>query len=59
MHLLVAFDLEWDPLEMADGEEVQVHTFTLDEALAVTGVDCRCDPEEAALALWLYPGKKD
>jgi ADP-ribose pyrophosphatase len=51
VHLLIAYDLEWDPLEMEDGEEIRVHTFTLDEALAATKVDHRCDPE-AALALW-------
>jgi 8-oxo-dGTP pyrophosphatase MutT (NUDIX family) len=55
VHLLIASDLEWDPLEMDDGEEIQVHTFTLDEALAATRIDYRCDPE-AALALWLYAG---
>ncbi len=53
VQLLVAYDLEWDPLEMEDGEEIRVHTFTLDEALAATREDFRCDPE-AALALWLY-----
>lgn len=53
VHLLVVYDLEWDPLEMEDGEEIRVHTFTLDEALAATREDYRCDPE-AALALWLY-----
>jgi len=53
VHLLTAYDLEWEPLEMEDGEEIRVHTFTLDEALAATRVDYRCDPE-AALALWLY-----
>ncbi|HEU0000108.1 MAG TPA: hypothetical protein VFQ36_04375 [Ktedonobacteraceae bacterium] len=53
VHLLVAYDLEWDPLEMEDGEEVRVHTFTWETALAATKEDCRCDPE-AALALWLY-----
>jgi len=53
VHLQVAYDLEWDPLEMEDGEEIRVHTFVLDEALAATRVDCRFDPE-AALALWLY-----
>jgi ADP-ribose pyrophosphatase YjhB (NUDIX family) len=53
VHLLVAFDLEWDPLEMEDGEEIRVHTFTLDEALAATKEDYRCDPE-AALALRIY-----
>jgi ADP-ribose pyrophosphatase YjhB (NUDIX family) len=57
VHLLVAYDLEWDPLEMDDGEEVRVHTFTLDDALAATKEDYRCDPE-AALALWLYAEKK-
>jgi hypothetical protein len=55
VHLLVAYDLEWDPLEMEDGEEIRVHTFTLDEALAATRADYRCDPE-AALALLLYTG---
>lgn len=53
VHLMVAYDLEWDPLEMEDGEEIRVHTFTLDEALAATREDNRCDPE-AALALHLY-----
>ncbi len=57
VHLLVAYDLEWDPLEMEDGEEIRVHTFTLDEALAVAREDYRCDPE-AALALWLYAHNK-
>ncbi|MFL5587418.1 MAG: NUDIX hydrolase, partial [Ktedonobacteraceae bacterium] len=28
VHLLVARDLEWDPLDMEDGEEILVHTFT-------------------------------
>src|SRR6266496_3842028 len=51
VHLLIADDLEWDPLEMEDGEEIRVHTFTLDEALAATKIDYRFDPE-AALALW-------
>ncbi len=53
VHLLVARDLEWDALDMEDGEEIWVHTFTLDEALAATREDYRCDPE-AALALCLY-----
>ena len=56
VHLLVAQDLEWDPLEMEDGEEIGVHTLTLDEALTATREDYRCDPE-VALALWLYAGK--
>ena len=55
VHLLVAYDLEWDPLEMEDREEIQVLTFTLDDALANTKIDFRCDPE-AVLALWLYAG---
>ena len=53
VHLLVAYDLEWGPLEMEGGEEIWVHTFTLDEALVVARVDYCCDPE-AALVLWLY-----
>ena len=53
--LLVAYDLEWELLEMEDGEEIWVHTFTLDEALAATKVDYRC-ASEAVLALWLYAG---
>jgi ADP-ribose pyrophosphatase len=32
VHLLAAFDLEWGPLEMDDGEEIRVHACTLDEA---------------------------
>ncbi len=55
VHLVVAHDLEWDPLDMEDGEEIRLHTFTLDEALEATRIDYRCDPE-AALALWLYAG---
>ena len=55
VHLFVAHDLEWDPLEMEAGEEILVQTFTLGEALAATRIDYRCDPE-AALALWLYAG---
>ncbi len=53
VHLFVDHDLEWDPLEMEDGEEIWVHTYTLDEALAATRLDYRCDPE-AAFALWMY-----
>lgn len=55
VHLLVTYDLEWDPLEMEDGEEIRLHTFTLDEALRATREDYRWDPE-VALALWLYVG---
>ncbi len=50
---MVAYNLEWDPLEMGNGGEIRVHSFTLDEALATTKVDFRCDPG-VALALWLY-----
>jgi len=57
VHLIVAHDLEWDPLDIEDGEEIWVHTFTMDEALAVTGIDYRCGPE-SALALRLYAEKK-
>lgn len=57
VHLFVAYDLEWDPLDMEDGEEIRIHTFTLDEALAATREDYRCDPE-AALALWIYSYQK-
>ncbi len=53
VHLYVTYDLEWEPLEMEDGEELRVQTFTLDEALSATKMDYRCDPE-AALALWFY-----
>jgi len=53
VHLLVANELVWNPLEMEDGDEIRVKTLTLNEALAATKMDYRCDPE-AALALWLY-----
>jgi hypothetical protein len=55
-HWIVAHDLEWDPLNMEDGEEILVKTFTFDEALAAIRCDYRCDPQ-AVLALWLYAGK--
>jgi hypothetical protein len=55
VHVFVAHDLEWDPLDLEDGEELFVHTFTLDEALAETRIDYRVDPE-AALTLWMYAG---
>jgi 8-oxo-dGTP pyrophosphatase MutT (NUDIX family) len=55
VHLFVAYDLEWEPLEMDEEEEIRVHTFTLEEALAATRVDYRCDPE-AILALLLFAG---
>lgn len=55
VHLLIANDLEWDPLKVDDGEEIRVHAFTLNEVLVAGTEDYRCDPE-AALALWLYAG---
>lgn len=58
VHLLIARDLEWNPLDLEDGEELFVHTLTLQEALAATKIDYRCDPE-AALALWLYAGLEE
>jgi 8-oxo-dGTP pyrophosphatase MutT (NUDIX family) len=57
VHLLLAYDLDWDPLEMDDSEEIRVHTFSLDEALKATRIDYRCDPE-ASLALLLYAAKR-
>jgi ADP-ribose pyrophosphatase len=53
VHVFVARDLEWDPLDLEDGEELLVHTFTIDEALTETRREYRVDPE-AALALWIY-----
>jgi hypothetical protein len=45
VHLLVAHDLEWYLLDMEDGEEILIHTFTLDEALPAARMGYRCDPE--------------
>lgn len=56
VHMFVAYDLEWDPLDMDEGEVIRVHTYALQDALAATRVDYQCDPE-AALALWLYAGR--
>lgn len=56
VHLFVGDDLEWDPLEMDAQEEIRARTYTLQEALAETLIDYRCDPE-AALALWLFAHK--
>ena len=56
VHLLVAHDLEWNPLDMEEQEEIRVKTFPLEEALAATKEDYRFDPE-ASLALWLYRNK--
>lgn len=41
---------------MDDGEEIRVHTFTMEEVLAATREEYRCDTE-SALALWLYAGE--
>jgi 8-oxo-dGTP pyrophosphatase MutT (NUDIX family) len=57
VHLFVASELEWDPLDLEAGEEIRVRTLPLAEALAATRQDYRCDPE-AALALWLYAGQR-
>src|SRR5258708_5538098 len=45
-------------MRLPNGEEIRVHTFTLDEDLAATREDYRCDPE-SALALWLYAGRSN
>lgn len=57
VHVFLAFDLEWDPLELEKHEEINVQTLTLKEALEATQAANRCDPE-ASLALWLYAQKK-
>jgi 8-oxo-dGTP pyrophosphatase MutT (NUDIX family) len=57
VHVFVATDLEWDPLDRETQEEIHVHTYTLQEAVAATRVDYRCDPE-AALALLLYADRQ-
>ncbi len=57
-HLYLARDLEWDPLETETNEEIRVWTYTLQDALAATLVDYRCDPE-AALGIWLYAHSRD
>jgi 8-oxo-dGTP pyrophosphatase MutT (NUDIX family) len=54
VYLLVAHGLEWDPLEIGNGEEIRVHTFTWMRRCSDKG-RLRCDPE-AASALWLYAG---
>lgn len=53
VHIVVASDLEWNPLPLEKYEEIRAITYTLEDALAETLVDYRCDPE-AALALWIY-----
>jgi 8-oxo-dGTP pyrophosphatase MutT (NUDIX family) len=53
VHLFIAQDLEWDPLEQEAHEELRVHTYPLQEALVATLQAYRFDPE-AALALYLY-----
>jgi 8-oxo-dGTP pyrophosphatase MutT (NUDIX family) len=57
VHVFIASDLEWDPLELEPHEEIKVQTYTLKDALNATLEDNRFDPE-AALALWLYAKKK-
>lgn len=57
VHIFVAQELEWDPLELERHEEIRVQTSTLREALAATLEEYRCDPE-SALALWLYAQKE-
>ncbi|BCL79605.1 NUDIX hydrolase [Ktedonobacteria bacterium brp13] len=57
VHVFIAHDLEWDPLEMEVHEEIKVHTYTIKDALEATMMENRCDPE-ASLALWLYAQKK-
>jgi 8-oxo-dGTP pyrophosphatase MutT (NUDIX family) len=56
LHVFIAHDLEWDPLELEAHEEIRVHTYTIKEALEATTIENRCDPE-ASLALWLYAQK--
>lgn len=56
VHLFIGYNLEWDPLEMEAQEEIRVRTYTLQEALAETLIDYRCDPE-TALALWLFANR--
>jgi 8-oxo-dGTP pyrophosphatase MutT (NUDIX family) len=57
VHSYVAFDLEWDPLDLEMHEEIKVQAYTIKEALEATLDNGRCDPE-AALVLWLYAQKK-
>jgi 8-oxo-dGTP pyrophosphatase MutT (NUDIX family) len=57
VHLLIASGLEWDPLPGGVHEDIRVLTYRLEDALAETLVDYRCDPE-AALALWIYAQKQ-
>ncbi len=57
VHLFVAQDLEWEPLEREAHEELRVQTYSLREALATALQAYRFDPE-AALALYLYDQKR-
>jgi hypothetical protein len=57
VHVFVASELVWNPLEAESHEEIRVQSSTLQEALDATLIDHRCDPE-AALALWVYSRKK-
>lgn len=58
VHIVVARDLEWNPLPQEHHEEIRAITYPLAEALNETLKDYRCDPE-AALALWIYARKLD
>jgi 8-oxo-dGTP pyrophosphatase MutT (NUDIX family) len=57
VHVFLASNLEWDPLELEPHEEIHVQTYMLKDALDATLEDNRFDPE-AALALWLYAKQK-
>ncbi|GCE49847.1 8-oxo-dGTP pyrophosphatase MutT (NUDIX family) [Thermosporothrix hazakensis] len=57
VHVLIASDLEWNPLPPDPHEEIRVLTFPLQEALSATFEAKRFDPE-AALALHLYAARK-
>lgn len=57
VHIFVASELQWNPLDTERHEEIRTQVYTLKEALAATAVDYRCDPQ-AALALWLYAQKR-
>ena len=58
VQVFLAYDLEWDPLDLEKHEEINVLTYALQDALDATLEDHRFDPE-AALALWLYARKRD
>ncbi len=56
VHIVIAHDLEWNPLPQESHEDIRAMTYPLEEALNETLKDYRCDPE-AALALWIYARK--